>query len=80
MYGFDCMYANALHSVSTRNCAYFDIKHVVSECLKYLLLVQQIIDIPRFPRVASLKNEICPLFEAYQFLMPESEMYFSNLV
>ena len=52
---FDCMYINVLHSVFTRNSAHFDTKHVVSECLKYLLLVQQLIDTPRFSHVASLK-------------------------
>ena len=52
---FDCMYINVLQSVFTRNSANFDTKHVVSECLKYLLLVQQIIYTPRFSHVASLK-------------------------
>ena len=52
---FDCMYINVLHSVFTRNSAHFDTKHVVSECLKYLLLVQQIIYTPLFSHVASLK-------------------------
>ena len=52
---FDGMYINILHSVFTRNSAHFDTKHVVLECLKYLLLVQQIIFTPRFSHVACLK-------------------------
>ena len=52
---FDCMYINVLYSEYTRNSAHFDTKHVVSECLKRLLLVQQIIYTPRFSHVASLK-------------------------
>ena len=54
-HGFYCMYINVFYAVSTRNSAHFDTRHVVSECLKCLLLVQQIIDTPRFSHVASLK-------------------------
>ena len=54
------MYINVLHSVFTRNSAHFDTKHVVSECLKYLLLVQQIIYTARFSHVASLKMKFAP--------------------